>query len=135
MSLKAAPGFLPVARITTLVILARVLAGGEDHQGGDDECGDDREQRRRDAEEQPLLVDALGQLVHRESSSSSSAETAAESHAEPSACSRWPVAAPVMAEPCSSGVMVAGSASATSRPRYITRRVSDRPMSSSRSAE
>ena len=45
------------------------------------------------------------------------------------------VAAPVMYEPSSSGVTVAGSTLATSAPRRITQSVSDRPISSSRSAE
>ena len=43
--------------------------------------------------------------------------------------------APVMAEPSSCGVTAAGSTSATNRPRRITFSESDRPISSSRSAE
>ena len=91
MSPNASTGLLPVARM---------------HQGGDDERGDDRQQRRRDARSSRSLSMRRGQLLHRASSS-----------CRPP-LSRWPVAAPVMAEPSSSGVTVAGSASATSRPRY-----------------
>src|SRR5262249_6589761 len=43
--------------------------------------------------------------------------------------------APVMYEPSSAGVTVAGSRVATTRPPYMTRRVSDKPISSSRSAD
>ena len=43
--------------------------------------------------------------------------------------------APVMYEPSSAGVTVAGSSVATMRPRRNTTSVSDSPISSSRSAE
>ena len=51
------------------------------------------------------------------------------------ASGRASVRTPVMYEPRSAGVTVAGSRSATTRPRSMTSRRSDSPISSSRSAE
>ena len=82
-----------------------VVAGGQEHQGGDD---------RRHHEGQ-----------HRCGQADQDASKEAH-HSSP---------APVMAEPRSWGVTVRGSKLPTRRPRSSTRMVSERPISSSRSAE
>ena len=64
--------------------------------------------------------------------SDSGARPAAHAPLLPPAPSPWHRSWP---SPARSGVAVRGSSSPTSRPRKITRRVSDRPISSSRSAE